>query len=268
MKVFLNKNIVITGGASGIGKELVRLCAREGSNIAIIDVNEKALKKIEHEMADYSAKILGYYCDLASKTEIDETVEKIKNDFIEIDILINNAGVISGKTIAELSYEEIKLTLDVNLLGVIWLTKKFLPDMMDRNQGHIVNVSSAAGLISSPKMGDYSASKYGVIGFSETLRMELNKSNLKGVKLTVVCPSLTKTGMFNGFKPPLFNPSLEPEYVAEKIIHAVKKEKYYLKLPFLVKTIGLFKLLPVSWLDKVCELLGVTRTMDNFSKQN
>ncbi len=264
MKSLANKNIVITGAASGIGRQMANLFAQEKSNVAIIDIDEKALKETQDELSKYDVKVQNYSCDLSKKDAIDETANKIKNDFHQIDILVNNAGVISGKPIDELSYEEIKLTIDVNLIAVILMTKHFMRGMMDRNSGHIVNVSSAAGLTASPKMGDYCASKYGAVGFSEALRMEFQKYGAPNVKVLVVCPALIDTGMFEGFKMPPMSPILKPEYVAKKVIESVKKDKHYLKLPSMVKMANFMKLFPVSFQDKLNEISGVSKAMDEF----
>ncbi len=264
MKSLTRKNIVLTGGASGIGREMARLLAMENANLAIIDINEKALDETREELSTHEIKVLTYLCDLSKKEQIDATADKIKNDFKQIDILINNAGVISGKPITDLSYENIKFTIDVNLIAGILLTKQFIPGMMDRNSGHIVNVSSVAGLIGCPKMGDYSATKFGTIGFSETLRQELTKYNAPKVKVTVVCPSLIDTGLFEGFRI-AFSLPLKPKYVAEQIIKAVKKDKYYLTLPRSTgRMIRFAKLFPVPVQDKIWQFAGVARAMDHF----
>ena len=188
--------------------------------------------------------------------------------FGQIDILINNAGVISGKMIVDLSYEEIKKTLDVNLMAVILMRKQFMPEMMSRNSGHIVNISSAAGVIANPQMGDYCASKFGVIGFSDTLRREFRKIGCKNVKVLIVCPGHIKTRMFEGFKQPWYAPSLEPEYVATKVLGAIKRDKAYLMLPTLGWLLSIIKLLPMSFQDRFLEITGVTKAMDSWVARN
>lgn len=264
MKSLARKNIVLTGGASGIGREMARLLAMENANLAIIDINEKALDDTRNELSTHNIKVHTYTCDLSKKDRLDTTAEKIKNDFRQIDILINNAGVISGKPITDLSYEDIKFTIDVNLMAGILMTKQFIPGMMERNSGHIVNVTSVAGLVGCPKMADYSASKFGTIGFSETLRLELRKYNATKVKVTIICPSFIDTGLFEGFKVG-FSPTLKPGYVAEQIIKAVKNDKPFLILPKSTgKLIWFAKLFPISVQDKIWKFTGVTTAMDHF----
>ena len=268
MNSLADKNVVITGAALGIGRQMAHLFAKEKSNLAIIDINENALNETVDELSRYQVKVCQYRCDLSQKNEIEETAKKIKDDFNQIDILVNNAAVISGKMIADMSYEEIKKTIDVNLMAVILMTKQFMHDMMNSNSGHIVNISSAAGLSAAVRMGDYSASKFGLIGFSDALRLELQKTGCKNVKVLVVCPGLINTGMFEGFKQPWYAPPLKPEYVAARVLKAIKKDKASLELPSLGWLVSLTKMMPISFQDKFVEITGVAKAMDNFVGRN
>jgi len=264
MKSLTNRNAMITGAASGIGRQMAHLFAKEKSNLAIIDINEHALKETVDELSEYQVKVHPYRCDLCSKDEIEETAKRIKDDFGQIDILVNNAGVISGKMIADLSYEEIRRAFDVNLMAVIWMTKQFLPEMMSRNSGHIVNIASGAGFVAAVQMGDYCASKAGSIVFSDALRRELRKKGCKNVKVLVVCPGLIDTGMFEGLKQPWYFPPLKPENVAAKVIEAIKREKALLMLPSSSWVVLFVRLLPVSFQDWVFETMGAGKAMDHF----
>ncbi len=265
MESTLGKNILITGAAQGLGRELAILCAAEGSNLALIDIDDEKLKNTANELKKDGRNIRPYLCDLSKKDSIDTVTKEIKNDFNQIDIVINNAGVISGKSINDLSYDELKLTFDVNLLAIVWLTKQFLPEMISRNEGHIVNVSSVAGLVAAPKMGDYCASKFGVVGFSDALRMEMKKFNTKGVKVSCICPSLIGTDMFKGFKTPFFAPALNPKKLAEKIINqAIKKEKPYVLAPASAYILPFVKTLPTKMVDAIARIGGSSNAMDTF----
>jgi short-subunit dehydrogenase len=264
MKSLVDNNVMITGAASGIGRQMARLFAKEKSNLAIIDINETALKETVEELSQYPVRVHPYRCDLSKKEEIEDTARKIKDDFDQVDILVNNAGVISGRMIADLSYEEIKRTFDVNLMAVIWMTKQFLPEMMSRNSGYIVNISSGAGFVAAVQMGDYCASKAGSILFSDSLRREFQKIGCRNVKVLVVCPGLTDTGMFKGLQQPWYFPPLRPEYVAGKVIEAIRREKALLMLPAGSWVVLLIRLLPVSWQDRIFEMMGAGRAMDHF----
>ncbi|MCP4678596.1 MAG: SDR family oxidoreductase [Deltaproteobacteria bacterium] len=266
MKPLTDKNIVITGAAAGIGRLMALYFAKEGSNIAIVDINDDALSKTEHEISALGVKAKAYRCDVSNREEIETSAEQIKKDFGSIDILVNNAGIAPGGWTYDAEYEQIKKTLDINLLGLIWMTRQFLPEMIERNSGHIVNISSAMGLQAVPRMSDYVATKFGVVGYSDTLRLEMKKHGYTGVKVTIACPSGIDTGMFEGYKPPLLSPLLKPETVAKQIVRAVKKDKPYLRMPFIVKTIPFLKGLPTGLIDKIGELLGLYKSMDHLRR--
>ena len=148
-------------------------------------------------------------------------------------------------------------------MAVIWMTRQFIPEMVAKNTGHIVNISSAAGLTGLPGLSDYCATKFGVVGFSEALRLEMKKS-APGVKVTCICPSFIATGMFAGVKPPLLSPWLDPDRVAGKIVRTILNERAYLKTPFIVKLIPFFRVLPAPVLDRISRLAGLDRAMDAF----
>lgn len=265
MKSIKGSAIVITGAAQGVGRELAILCAKEGANLALLDIDKEKLDYTTKELSTHDGKIEAYHCDISKKDDIDTVSNRIMKDFGIVDILINNAAVVTGKKIVDCSYEEIKKTLDVNLLGVIWMTKKILPQMIERNKGLIVMISSVAGHIAAPKMGDYCATKFGIIGFNDTLRMEMTKFNSKGVKVSCVFPGPINTGMFKGFKSPFWAPALDPEKLAMKVLHqSIKKEKNYVFAPPVGGIIPFIKVLPPNIVDKIFSLLGGSKTMDNF----
>jgi all-trans-retinol dehydrogenase (NAD+) len=264
MKSLTNRNVIVTGAASGIGRQMAYLFAKEKSNLAIIDINETALKETVNELSQYRVKVHSYKCDLSDRGEIEETARKIKGDFGQIDILVNNAAVISGKMIADLSYEEIRKTIDVNLVAVMLMTKQFMTEMMSRDSGHIVNISSGAGIVAAAQMADYCAAKAGVIVFSDALRREFQKVGCKNVKVLIVCPGLINTGMFEGLKQPWYLPALKPANVAVKVLEAIKKGKSYIMLPSSGRLATLATVLPISIQDKILEIMGAGRAMDNF----
>jgi len=123
----------------------------------------------------------------------------------------------------------------VNLESYFWCAKAFVPGMIARGEGHIVMVASAAGLLGVPGMAAYSATKHAVIGFAESLRLELRRAGARGVGTTIVCPSFIDTGMFPDSRPPLFTPWLKPDALAEKIVAAVRARRLYVREPAMVK---------------------------------
>lgn len=264
MLSFNKKNVVLTGAATGIGRLMALRLAEEKANLALVDINKLKLEETLKDVKALGIKASAYICDISNKEDIEKTVTAIKADFEYIDVLINNAGIVTGKFIHELEYDDLKRIMNINFIGGAYLTRLFLPDMIKRNQGTIANIASAMGLTGVPRMGDYCASKHAIVGFTDTLRMELKKFKCDGVKTLVVCPSGIDTGMFAGYKAPLFSPLLKPETVALKTLAAIKKEQTYLKLPFIVKTIPSMKLFPATVQDFLGKLTGLTKSMDHF----
>ncbi|MFC1670697.1 SDR family oxidoreductase [Spirochaetota bacterium] len=265
MKDLTGKNIVVTGAAMGIGKHICSFLAKEKANLAIIDINRAKLNVVEKELSSHDIKVKSYICDISKRTDIESTGKKIIKDFKNIDILINNAGVAIGNTILDSTFSDLKSTMDINFIGLAWMTRQFLPGMVKNNDGHIVNISSAMGLLGVPKMSAYSASKFAIIGYTDTLRMEMKKYGHRGIKTTIVCPSGINTGMFSGYKPPFLSPLLDQTELAKKIVRAIKKEKTYLKLPFMVKMVPFIKGLPAVFVDWLAEILGSSKCMDHYT---
>ena len=266
MKSLADKNVVITGGAAGIGMLMALNFANEKANVAIVDIDAKKLEETKKEIAQTGAVVHSYKCDVSQQLEIEDTAESIKKKFGQVDILINNAGIAPGEWITEATFSQIERTVDVNLIGLMWMTRQFLPEMTQRNQGHIVNISSAMGLQAVPRMADYVATKFAIIGYSDTLRIEMKRMGCPGVKVTIVCPAGIDTGLFDGYEPPMLTPLLKPEYVAKKIVKAVKKEKKYLKMPAVVHTIPFLRLLPPGITDKLAEMMGLFKSMDHLER--
>ena len=144
------------------------------------------------------------------------------------------------------------------------MTKGLLPDMLHRKSGHVVNIASAAGMAAHPKLSVYAASKWGLIGWSESLRLELEQAKT-GIKVTTVTPYYIDTGMFKGVRSPII-PLLKPEKVAQKIIKAIEKNKIFSRMPWLVYAMPFFKgILPQRWFDMIVgKIFGVYGAMDSF----
>ena len=256
-----DKVCIITGGAAGIGKATAVKFAAEGAKVVICDVNEEAGKTLAEELGNYASF---WKVNVVNRQEVQAWIDAVAAKYGRIDVLINNAGIVIGKYIHEMGYEDIKRTLDINFIGGAYLSRLVLPDMMKRNKGFIVNIASAMGLTGVPRMGDYCASKHAIIGFNDSLRMELKKFKCNGVKTLVVCPSAIDTGMFAGYKAPFCSPLLQPEAVARKTLDAIKKERPYLKLPFIVRVIPSMKLFPAAIQDIMGKLTGLEKSMDHF----
>jgi len=262
-----NKHVLITGGASGIGRRLVLRCAEMGAAVSILDLDKAGAKAGAAEAAARGAgPVRAFTCDVGDRERVSACAAHVLATQGPVDILVNNAGVVSGRPLLELSDEHIERTFRVNTLALFWTTKAFLPAMVARGSGHLVTVASAAGLIGSPRETDYAASKFAAVGFNEALRLELKRS-APGVKTTVVRPFYIDTGMFTGVKTrfPLLLPILREGDVTERILRAIQHDTAQVDMPWMVRTLPLMRLLPVWAFDGLAEFFGITAAMDEFT---
>lgn len=271
MKDVSSEIVLITGAASGIGKLLALKFARLGAKVVLLDVNAAAVEQAASEVAKEAAGgksegISHFVGDLSDRVSTYEALEKVKQQVGDVSILVNNAGIVTGKKLLDASDKAIDLTMRVNTDAHFWTIKSVLPSMLAKNSGHIVTLSSSAALGGVPGLVDYCASKYGALGTNESLRAELMKTSKTGVKTTCVCPFFIKTGMFLGAKSkfPRLTPLLEPEDVAERIMQAIRCNQELLVMPFSMNLAFLAKLLPVPVMDSVADILGINDSMDDF----
>ncbi len=260
------KTVLITGGASGIGRLLALRFAKRGNNVIVWDINEDLLSDLEAYAINNHLTITTFSCDITDRNEVYKKANEVKKQIGEVDILINNAGIVSGKPLLETTDQQIEATMRVNLLSLFWVTKAFLPNMVKKRYGQIVTIASAAGLIGVKGLVDYSASKFAAVGFSESIRMEYG-TRKSGISTTTVCPFFIDTGMFSGVKTrfPLLLPILKPEYVADTIVRSVNRRKKLVILPFFVRTLFILRLFPVTVFDTVAGFFGINRSMDEFT---
>jgi len=274
MTTISNKHVLITGGASGLGRLLALRCAELGATVTVWDLNAAGAEAVAAEANAVAAAadprsagtVHSFACDVGDREQVYARADEVRAHVGPVDILINNAGVVSGRPLLELPDERIELTFKVNTLALFWTTKAFLPGMIDRGSGHLVNVASAAGLIGSPRETDYAASKFAAVGFNEALRLELKRS-APGVRTTVMCPFYIDTGMFAGVKTrfPLLLPILKEADVTERILRGIQHDRAQVLMPFMVRTLPAMRLLPVWAFDRLADFFGVTVAMDEFT---
>ena len=262
-----NKHVLITGGAQGIGALLAQGCLERGAaRVTLWDVNQDALASKVHELRARGFNAEGIPLDLADAAQIIHAAAALAVE-CPIDLLVNNAGIVVGKALADQGHDEIEKTLRVNTLGMIHATRAFLPGMIARGSGHIVNIASASGFIPVPRLTTYAASKWACLGFSESLRVELREH--RGIRVTTVCPSYINTGMFAGAAAPFGAPILEPDCAARKILRAIERDTSMLHMPWIVRLVPmLYALLPAPIFDILCgRLLGIYGSMDHFHQE-
>ena len=268
-------NVLITGGASGIGKIMGRMVLEKGANALIIwDVNQEALEATAAEFASYEVcenacsrgRVYIYKVDITNSDLVAATYEQVKQQCGSVDILINCAGIVRGnKTFDQQTLQDIRLTFEVNTIAPMVIAQQILPDMLKRNHGHICNIASAGGMLSNPRMSVYGASKWAMIGWSDSVRIELQqmKSN---VHFTTIAPYYINTGMFNGVHSSIF-PILKPEPTAHKIIRAIERNQSFRGIPFGFHFIRFWQaILPFRIFDFVFgTVFGIYHAMDNFT---
>ena len=254
--------VLVTGAASGLGRRLALGSARRKAKLVLWDLNGEGLEKVAGEVEAFGPRAETAVVDVSSRQEVYEAARGIREP---VDVLINNAGVVSGKSLLEIEDEMIEKTFAVNTLALFWTVRAFLPGMIERKRGHLVTIASAAGLIGVPKLSDYGASKWAAVGFDESLRMELRKV-APGIRTTVVCPYYIGTGLFEGAKSrfPSLLPILDEGKVSERILRAIERNDKKVVMPSMVKSIPWVRHLPVSWFDAIAEFMGINASMDDF----
>lgn len=263
--VFSGKSVLITGGASGIGKIMARKALERGASCLVVwDINEMGLVALREEFAGYEGKVFTYRVDVSDVEDIKVQAAKVREEAGEIDVLINNAGIVVGRYFHEHTHEDITRSMAINSDAVMHITLEFLPGMMRRNSGAICTIASSAGLISNPKMTVYAASKWAATGWSDSLRLEMEQLG-KRISVTTIMPFYINTGMFDGVKSKLL-PILDPERTAERILRAIERQTRMLALPLPYWFIRLSQgFLPIAAFDWVMKnVFGIYDTMKDF----
>jgi all-trans-retinol dehydrogenase (NAD+) len=265
MSKFVGSNVMITGAAQGMGKLFAQMAAERGaSRLVLWDVQQAALEATATDLrASFPGTQVQYQVVDVSNTNHLLTAVHVAGP---IDILLNNAGIIVGKLFVEHTSAEIDRTMAVNTLALMHLTLAVLPGMIARRRGHIVNMASAAGLIANPRMSVYCASKWAVVGWSESLLLELRSEHTR-VHVTTVMPYYIKTGMFAGIKSSPLLPLLEPAAAARKVFNAIEKNQPRLRMPWQLYGLPFLKgIMPTPIFDLLLgRILGVHRGMETFT---
>jgi 3-oxoacyl-[acyl-carrier protein] reductase len=230
------KNAIITGAGRGIGRAVAQALAAEGVNVGLIARSEEQLKQVADELKD--VKVVYATADVSNIEEVNKAVAALKSELGSIDILINNAGIAKFGGFLELDADEWKKIIDVNLMGVYNVTRAVLPGLIEQKSGDIINISSTAGQKGAPVTSAYSASKFAVLGLTESLALEVRKHNIRVSALT---PSTVATDLAYENKLTDGNPDkvMQPEDLAEFIVAQLK-----LNSRTFIKTAGLWSTNP------------------------
>ena len=271
MKSVEGKNVLITGAAMGMGRLFAeRAIVEHAAAVVLLDVDESTLNDTLDELADGASEVSGYIVDVSDADAVADTAAAVLDEVGLIDVLVNNAGVVRGNHYfweTDLQ-RDAKFTIDVNTLAPMYVAHAFLPGMIAASGDcRMLNMASAAGFTPNPRMAVYAASKWAVIGWSDSLRLELKQAGHDHVKVTTACPYYTRTGMFDGASSAPLLPILEPAEVVEQAWKAMLAGRSFVVMP---KTVMLSEMLkgvvPIDVRDFIADrVIGVYHTMDDFT---
>ena len=229
---FKNKIVLITGASSGIGKQTALEFAKKGANLILVARRKDKLELVAKELEKFHTIILVCQCDVSNKDQVKEMSKTVLEKFGTVDILVNNAGFAIFGSVSDLSIDEIESQMETNYFGMIYCIKNFLPTMLNKKSGHIVNVASVAASFGLPGIASYCASKFAMLGFSEGLKHELKNT---GIGITVVSPIMVRTNFFDHSsfeKIPKYSPtSLSSKTVANAILKASNSPRLEIIVP-------------------------------------
>ncbi|NXD95285.1 RDHE2 dehydrogenase, partial [Chaetorhynchus papuensis] len=260
--------VLITGAGSGIGRLLAVKFAGLGATLVLWDINQEGLNNTVRLAKDNGAgRVHSYICDCSKRQDVYRVADQVKKEVGDVSILINNAGIVVGKRFLDSPDPLVEKTMEVNTMAHFWTYKAFLPAMIAANHGHLVSIASSAGLTGVSQLSDYCASKFAAVGFAESVDMEMRILRKSGVKTTTVCPYVINTGMFDGLQSrwPHVLPVLDPEYVAEKIVTAVRQNQEVLFMPRIIYVLCFLKsFLSVKVFILILDYFGDIDTMNTF----
>ena len=264
MRNLQHETAVVTGAAMGLGRALSRMLVNEGCRVALVDVNAVALDEARKELSA-TGEAQSFVCDVSDRAEVYELARRVRASMGPVSIVINNAGIMRAAPIMELDDGAIERMIAVNLTAQFWIAKAFIPQMLERGEGHLVNVASAGGLLAIPSLSAYCASKFGVVGFTDALRQEAKRYEWP-VTVTCVCPNTVNTGMFEGARMVAGTRMLASEAVCRRILAGIKKNRSYVAIPNVA--VGFLTpltkaLLPTAAMDQLNRLLGLWSANDS-----
>lgn len=254
--------VVVTGGSSGLGKEIAAQFAATGVKVAVMDIITP--------LAESEIPYVQYFkCDVGDEDDVKTSYDSICGTVGRPTVLVNNAAIATGKMLSELSCDEIRQTIRVNLLLSFYTIKKFLPSMQQQKRGYIVTIGSVLGYMSPAQLSAYGASKAALIALHELITYELGAPLLcaHGVKTLLICPGKMKTPMFDSVATSWrwIAPELEPAYVARSIIEALQHgRRGEIKLPFYANFLPLFRAMPWPITELARHVSGIDDSMRRF----
>lgn len=264
MRDFHGKRVLITGGAAGIGRAIAEAFGAAGAEVVLADLDEVAAQRTAEDLRARGVTARGYRLDVTDLGEIVSLRERIAADLGPVDVLVNNAGTVAGGPFGDVPVEAHLRTVQVNTEGPIAVTHAFLPGLLARPEAHVVTVASVAGWGPTAFGIAYGASKWGAVGFSESLRTELAQQGHHHVGVTVVCPSVVDTGLFEGVPPLRLTRVMTPAQVGAATLHGVRRRRAVVLVPWLSKIAPALQALPRPLYDRTVGLFGGPKMMTTW----
>jgi all-trans-retinol dehydrogenase (NAD+) len=270
VKSVQGKTVLVTGAAMGMGRLFAERAIAEGARAVVLwDVNEKALERTVEALSGGATAVTGYVVDVSDLEAIRASAAAVQEDVGVVEVLVNNAGVVRGNRFfwESDSVKDTKLTVEVNTLAPMYVAREFLPGMVAASGDcRLLNLASAAGLTPNPRMAAYAGSKWAVIGWSDSVRLELKQAGVDHVRVTTVCPYYVNTGMFDGAKSAPLLPILDPGEVVDEAWRAMCSGSSFVVLPRTVMLSEVLKgIVPIGVRDFISDnIIGVYHTMEDF----
>lgn len=269
MQSVKGSTVLITGAAMGLGKLFATNAVNEGASTVILwDANEAALRQTAEELQAAGGTIRYETVDVTSQDRVVDAATRVRVEIGPVHVLFNNAGIVRGNGYFwESDPKDFLSTMEVNSIGPMLVAREFLPGMIESGREcRLVNIASSAGLNAVPRMAAYAASKWAAVGFSDSVRLELEQAGHDRVKVTTVCPTYINTGMFDGAKGILFTPMLEQEDVVAETWSAMLEGRPFVVMPWTSQLNKVLTgVLPVRWRDFYLRRVGVYNSMDEFT---
>jgi len=236
------KVVLITGAASGLGRELALSFAGEGSDLVLVDIDTEQLSETAAMTERLGARTMSRKVDVSSYEAMSELADEVLTELGRVDVLVNNAGVGVGGGLQTIPVEDIEWIIGINLMGEVYGTRAFLPQMVERKAGYVINVASLSGLVALPGHIAYTTSKFGIVGFSQSLWAEVRRH---GIGVTLVCPGGMKTNIISHTRmhaenerqrkfqdrfAEILNNGMDPRDAADRVMKAVKKGRFLVLL--------------------------------------
>lgn len=264
MSYFSGKKVLVTGAGRGLGRALSWELAHRQADLVLIDLHEASLRELEEQIRKQlpSSRVQVIVGDLCDSNFLGQVLAQVP----KLDVLINNAGVVAAGDFLNSSWAEHERCLRVNLESLVHWTYQLLPLLLKATDARLIQIASASAFLGFRGASSYAASKWGVLGFSESLDLELRANGIHHLKVCVACPSYIQTELFEGAKPPKFTRVLTVEKLASRILGGAEKGKFLTIEPLLIRGVPLLKaLLPYPAWRWLLQRLGADTGMSTWN---